>query len=43
MKSSQLLRELESYSAILGPGYAVLIDAPWGAGKTFLIKKMDLA
>lgn len=34
-----LTSELEIYSKVKGPGYAVLIDAPWGAGKTYFVKK----
>lgn len=37
--SAHLTEELNLYSKIKSPGYAVLIDAPWGAGKTRFIKR----
>lgn len=31
--------QLNIYCEDIDPGYAVLVDAPWGAGKTFAIKR----
>ncbi len=31
--------ELDLYSEVAEPGFAVLADAPWGAGKTYFVKK----
>lgn len=37
---SNLISEkaLKAYLAMKKPGYAILIDAPWGAGKTFFVR-----
>lgn len=37
-KNDYLRSALIEYKNVQSPGYAVLIDAPWGAGKTFFIK-----
>ena len=31
---------LKSYLGMKNPGYAILIDAPWGSGKTHFIRKV---
>jgi len=37
--NAHLTEELDLYSRLKSPGYAVLIDAPWGAGKTHFVKR----
>jgi len=31
---------LKSYLKMTNPGYAILVDAPWGAGKTHFAKEV---
>lgn len=38
-----LAQILSSYVDRVNPGYAVLVNGPWGSGKTWLIKKLILA
>lgn len=37
-RNAHLLPQLESFAAMASPGFALMIDAPWGAGKTFAVK-----
>lgn len=38
MTTAHVANELNIYSEAKNPGYAILINAPWGAGKTYFIK-----
>lgn len=40
MPNTTARRVIENYLARPEPGYALLVDAPWGSGKTFLIKQV---
>lgn len=40
MPNSAAKRVIENYLQQKAPGYALLVDAPWGSGKTHLIKQV---
>ena len=40
MPNSAAKRVIENYLQVQAPGYALLVDAPWGSGKTHLIKQV---
>jgi hypothetical protein len=40
MSNSAAKRVIENYLQQKAPGYALLVDAPWGSGKTHLIKQV---
>ncbi|MEP4039261.1 P-loop NTPase fold protein [Pseudophaeobacter sp.] len=40
MKNQPTVESIKAYLQMREPGYALLIDAPWGAGKTHLIRKL---
>ena len=40
MPNSAAKRVIENYLQQKAPGYAILVDAPWGSGKTHLIKQV---
>lgn len=41
MQKNQAARQsLKEYLGMRAPGYALLIDAPWGAGKTYFVKSV---
>lgn len=37
--NDRIVEDLNRYTRIKAPGYAFLVDAPWGAGKTTFIRK----
>ena len=40
MPNSAAKRVIENYLQQKAPGYALLVDAPWGTGKTHFIKQV---
>jgi hypothetical protein len=40
MPNSAAKQVIDTYLQQVDPGYALLLDAPWGSGKTYLIKKV---
>jgi hypothetical protein len=40
MKNQATIAAIKTYLQMSEPGYALLVDAPWGAGKTHLIRKL---
>ena len=40
MKNQATVSSIKAYLKMEDPGYALLVDAPWGAGKTHLIRKL---
>lgn len=40
MPNEAAKRVIEEYLSRSDPGYALLVDAPWGSGKTYIVKKV---
>lgn len=38
-RNSHIFSQLDFFSAKRNPGYALLVNAPWGSGKSFLLRK----